>query len=437
MATNIIHQPNPKQSDRIKDSVGIYDENNIFEASLKKPEFDTVIKELAPRYYITDVLDKIGATGTFSNDEIFWGEEGYFKKNQTVDNVTVTTNTADVTIEETERYFVTQDTISLVSGKQVVVTNIVSTSPQVITVKTLDNSDLVEADFIDGSNKTLYHIGSQMEKCGTAPAGRYFAPTKQSAKQTIFTTTADYCVDDTNQMIFIGNTGYWYARNQILKRKEHRVVKQGNILWGNGSDNSGQGLVPIIFERGTVISDSTSVTEDEVMNFINTLALNGADYNYSEYLCMAGNKYMLAVTKALKAYVVNSNADSRYFNGKAGDFGIVLKTYNINGTIITFMRSSALDEPGAANVSGIPDTQNMGLYLNVGENDRGRGIELLHKKIEVTGAIENESTYRINGIGSVSSGVIQQPKRCWSEYITSAFILKVSYGNSHGIHYLA
>jgi len=173
------------------------------------------------------------------------------------------------------------------------------------------------------------------------------------------------------------------------------------------------------------------------MNFINTLALNGADYNYSEYLCMAGNKYMLAVTKALKAYVVNSNADSRYFNGKAGDFGIVLKTYNINGTIITFMRSSALDEPGAANVSGIPDTQNMGLYLNVGENDRGRGIELLHKKIEVTGAIENESTYRINGIGSVSSGVIQQPKRCWSEYITSAFILKVSYGNSHGIHYLA
>lgn len=433
--STVINQPDQKQSDKIAVSTGIFDGNNIFEQDMKKPEWDGVVKELVPRYYITDVLEQIGAGGTFSNMEIFWGEEGYFKKNQTVANVTITTNTADVEIEETERYFVTQDTISLANGRQVKVTNIVSTSPQVITVASLDGLALSNGDFIDGSNKTLYHFGSQMEKCGTAPAGRYFAPKHQSAKQTTFTTTSEYCVDDTNEMVYVAN-GYWYNRNQVLKRKEHKVVKQGNILWGNGSDNSGQGLVPIIFERGTVISDSTTLTEDNIMDYLNALSINGADFRYNEYLALCGNKYMLAVTKALKAYVLNSNADSRYFSGKAGDFGIALKTYNLNGKIITFMASAALDEPGTANVSGIPDTQNMGLYLNVGESDRGRGIELLYKKLQVSGIIENETRNVINGIGS-ASGVIQQAKRCWSEYITSSFILKVSYGNAHGIHYLA
>ena len=54
-----------------------------------------------------------------------------------VSAVTITTNTADVTITESERYFVVGDTISLsATGKQVQVKAIVSDSPQIITVET-------------------------------------------------------------------------------------------------------------------------------------------------------------------------------------------------------------------------------------------------------------------------------------------------------------
>ena len=221
-------------------------------------------------------------------------------------------------------------------------------------------------------------------------------------------------------------------------------MKQGMILWGNGNTTatangtSGIGLVPTIFQQGTVVTDSTSVTEDNVIDFLAALRYNGADYQYNEYLCLCGYKYHTAITKALKAYVVNSNSDSRYFAGKAGDFGLVLKTYNLNGLIVTFMASGALDEPATTNVSGIPDTQNMGLYLNIGKNDQGRGIELIYKKIMMSGAVENELTSYAPGVASVANGsMVVTQERCRTENITSSMILKLTYRNSHGIHYLA
>lgn len=437
---SVINAPNPKQPQAIVDAVGIFDEKNIFNADIKKPEWDPILKELSLRYTIADVLEKVGSAGTYTNGEIFWAEIGYFKKNQTVASATITTNTADVVITETERYFVVGDTISLsATGVQVQVKAIVDDSPQTITVETLDGSTLVSGDFVDC---TLYHIGSFMAKCGTLPDGRYFAPTKQSAIETIQPTTADYCIDDVTQMVWIGD-GYWYHKNQVLKRQEHKVVKQGNILWGNGNTTaitngtSGAGLVPTIFQQGTVITDSTSVTEDNIIDFVAALRYNGADYSYNEYLCLCGYKYHTAVTIALKAYVVNSNGNSRYLKGSEGDFGLELQTYKLNGLVVTFVACAALDEPGVENLSGIPDTQNMGLYLNIGQNDQGRGVELLYKKL-FNGIVENELMARKDGIGSVKNGgVVSQSKRCFSEYITSSYILKLTYRNSHGIHYLA
>lgn len=437
---SVINAPNPKQPDKIIDAVGYFDEKNIFTADIKKPEWDPIMKQLAMRYTIADVLEKIGSSGTYTNSTIYWAELGYFKKNQTVASATITTNTADVVITESERYFVVGDTISLsATGVQVQVTAIVDDSPQTITVETLDGSTLVSGDFTDC---TLYHIGSFMKKCGTLPAGRYFSPTKVSAIETIQPTTADYCIDDTTQMVWIGD-GYWYHQNQVLKRQEHKIVKQGNILWGNGNTTaiqngtSGAGLVPTIFQQGTVITDSTSVTEDNIIDFVAALRYNGADYTYNEYLCFCGYKYQTAVTKSLKAYVVNSNADSRYFAGKAGEFGLELQSYKLNGLVVTYIACAAFDEPGVDNLSGIPDTQNMGLYLNIGQNNKGRGIELLYKKL-FNGIVENELMSRKDGIGSVKNGgVISQEKRCFSEYITSSYILKLTYRNSHGIHYLA
>lgn len=438
---SVINAPNPKQPDKIVDAVGTFDERNIFNANIKKDEWDPILKELAVRYTIADVLEKIGSNGTYTNKEIFWSELGYFKKNQTIASFTITTNTADIVLVETERYFIPMDTISLPSGVQVQVTAIVDDSPQTITVQTLDGSTLVNADF--GGNETLYHIGSFMKQCGTLPAGRYFAPVRVSAIETIVPTTARYCVDETNQMIWLEG-GFWYHKEQILKRQEHKIMKQGMILWGNGNTTatangtSGIGLVPTIFQQGTVVTDSTSVTEDNVIDFLAALRYNGADYQYNEYLCLCGYKYHTAITKALKAYVVNSNSDSRYFAGKAGDFGLVLKTYNLNGLIVTFMASGALDEPATTNISGIPDTQNMGLYLNIGKNDQGRGIELIYKKIMMSGAVENELTSYAPGVASVANGsMVVTQERCRTENITSSMILKLTYRNSHGIHYLA
>ena len=437
---SVVNAPNPKQPNAIVDSVGIFDEKNIFNADIKKPEWDPILKELSVRYTVADLLEKIGSAGTYTNGEIFWSEIGYFKKNQTVSAVTITTNTADVTITESERYFVVGDTISLsATGKQVQVKAIVSDSPQIITVETLDGTTLVNGDF---TGSVLYHIGSFMPKCGTLPDGRYFTPTKVSAIETIQPTTADYCVDDVSQLVWIGD-GYWYHKNQVMKRQEHKVIKQGNILWGQGNTTataggtSGEGLVPIILQQGTVITDSTSVTEDNIIDFVAALRYNGADYSYNEYLCLCGYKYHTAVTKALKDYVKNSNAQSRYLKGNAGDFGLELQTYTLNGLVVTFVACAAFDEPGVSNLSGIPDTQNMGLYLNIGQNDQGRGIELLYKKL-FNGIVDNEYMTRKDGIGSVKNGgVVSQAKRCFSEYISSSYILKVTYRNSHGIHYLA
>lgn len=435
-----INIPNPKQPASVKTAVGFFDENNIFSQDIIKPEWDPILKELCKRYMVTDVLNKIGSGGTYTNDTIYWTEIGYWKKNQTIASATITTNTADIVLNETERFFIPSDVISLPSGLQVQVTAVPSTSPQTITVETLDGSTIENSDVT--TNGTLYLSGSFVAKCSDAPAGRYFTPTKVSAIQTIQETTADYCVDETSDNVWIDG-GYWYNKNQVLKRDEHNGLKQGNILWGNGNTTaitngtSGVGLVPTVFAQGTVISDALAVTEDDIIDFAATMRYAGADYSYNEYWVLCGYKYMAAATKAMKQYVVNSNSESRYFKvDKEGSFGLELVQYKFNGAIYNFMACAAFDEPGVANLAGVPDTQTMALYINIGTNDRGRGIDLLYRKM-YNGNVENNFVSKIDGIGSAKNGaVISQKKRCFTEILSSSYILKLTYRNSHGIHYL-
>ena len=107
-----INIPNPKQPASVKTAVGFFDESNIFSQDIIKPEWDPILKELCKRYMVTDVLNKIGSGGTYTNDTIYWTEIGYWKKNQTIASATITTNTADIVLNETERFFIPSDVIS-------------------------------------------------------------------------------------------------------------------------------------------------------------------------------------------------------------------------------------------------------------------------------------------------------------------------------------
>ena len=40
---SVVNAPNPKQPNAIVDSVGIFDERNIFNADIKKPEWDPIL----------------------------------------------------------------------------------------------------------------------------------------------------------------------------------------------------------------------------------------------------------------------------------------------------------------------------------------------------------------------------------------------------------
>ena len=66
-----INIPNPKQPASVKTAVGFFDENNIFSQDIIKPEWDPILKELCKRYMVTDVLNKIGSGGTYTNDTIY------------------------------------------------------------------------------------------------------------------------------------------------------------------------------------------------------------------------------------------------------------------------------------------------------------------------------------------------------------------------------
>ena len=409
-------------------------ENNLFYDPFLKPVWDTMLYKNYEQYLLTYIFDYIGAAKETPYATMNWAEIGDIRKQQTVASASLSTIYADVTLQESERYYIVGDVIKLPSGRFGYVKEIVSTSPQVLKLEALNGENWSADDFSE--NPTLFHQYNMFEACYTLPEGRNFFPEQKSASMMWLADKQEYCIDTASQPIWLEYNGknYWVGQNQEFMYKNHLKSVEGAIVFGQSATvsdgaTSQPGIVTQVLDEGNVVSNSGATTEDDLIDFGVQLIKNGTEAK-GEYIVLCGANYQANVTKAMKDYRVHQYANSALVK-TTDEFKSKLSSYQYNDTLYHFFNYPLFNEmPPADDIN----YQKAGLFLNIGQGMKARGIEIY---------------YRVNNLGlkeymrkSLKYGhgvdkIRMDDSRCVSEAVTTQVLTKMTMLNTHGFMYEA
>ena len=144
---------------------------------------------------------------------------------------------------------------------------------------------------------------------------------------------------------------------------------------------------------------------------------------------------MANVTKALKDYRLDGCCNGS-FSANEGTYAFKLTQFDVNGVILTFKECVIFNEPPISSVVGAIDYKDAALFVNIGSNDKAKGLELKYKK-NVFGVTEKSMTSsRVGHVGMGSGQIVRSTNNnCYEEAITSKYMLKMTCLNNHGFIY--
>ena len=437
MAFNVINNPTPGASTSPHTATGKIGYENLFHSDYIREKWgDMIIEKCYGQYDMVQMLKLIGATGITEDDKEFWTEMGLMRKQQTILSATVAANTAQITIAETEQYYVTKDEIKLPSGKNVRVIAIVSTIPNVISVESVDGSPILITELPAGDK--LFHVGNFMEQCYELPFGRRFFPDKRVAIVTTIGENYQYCESEISKPMW--NGAYYYFQEQKINQKQHLKNLDNRLIFGQGTTTpmadgavAGPGMIQQILLDGNVGTYTGAVVEDDIIDWVTQLKENSELKN--EYLVLCGSRFLANATKALKDYRLDGCCNGA-FTANEGKFAFKLTQFDVNGVIISFRESATFNEPADSSVLGAISYKDSALFLNIGSDDKIKGVELKYKK-NAFGVVEKSMTSSRNGHVGMGTGHINRStnNNCLEEAITTKYMLKMSCLNNHGFLY--
>lgn len=410
-------------------------QNNLFYDPFLKPVWDTMLYKNYEQYLLTYIFDYIGAAKETAYETVNWAEIGLIRKQQPVLSASLSTIYAEVTINSTERYYIVGDVIKTQTGRYGYVTEIVSTSPQVIKLESMNGENWEAGDFDEGS--VLFHAYNFFEKCYTLPQGRNYFPEKKSASMMWIADNNKYCLDTGSQPIWLEYNGknYWVDQNQEFMYKAHAKNIENAIVLGQSSTVSTgavsqPGIVTQVLDEGNVVSTSGAADEDDFIDFSVQLIKNGVQAK-GEYLVLCGANYLASATKAMKNYRTYEYANSALVKTDT-EFKLKLNSYQYNDTIFHFFNYPLFNEM-PENTSGI-NFQKGGLFLNIGQGMKSRGIEVYYR---VNNLGRKEYMLKSMKYGHGVDKIRMDDDRCFSEAVSTQVLVKMTMLNTHGFMYEA
>lgn len=437
MAFTSINNPTPGSSTSPHTATGKIDYENLFHSDYVRQNWgDMIINKCYAQYDDVKMLEMLGATGVTEDDKEYWLEQGLTRKQQTIVSATVSGNTAEITILETEQYHVTKDEIKLPSGKNVRVKSIISTTPNVIEVESVDGSPILLAEMPAGDK--LFHVGNFLEQCYELPFGRRFFPDKRVAIVTTVGENYQYCESEVSKPMWNGK--YYYFQEQKTNQTQHLKNVLNRLIFGQATNTpmfdgavSDSGIIQKVLLDGNVGTYTGAIVEDDIIDYVTQLKENSSLKN--EYLVWCGSRFMANVTKALKDYRLDGCCNGS-FSANEGTYAFKLTQFDVNGVILTFKECVIFNEPPISSVVGAIDYKDAALFVNIGSNNKAKGLELKYKK-NVFGVTEKSMTSsRVGHVGMGSGQIVRSTNNnCYEEAITSKYMLKMTCLNNHGFIY--
>ena len=420
----------------------------VFQSGIHKPEHSSILTYKYPQYYMTTMIDRLGASQPYGSNLISWNILDRTRKSAAVsgaptagggtgvNTATFTTDIPSVFASGDLGYFLVGDVLRFPSGDLGRVTaSTEDTLFQELAVIKLGGGFWSEA-IVD--TQTFGHAFSAFEEASDAPTGRLYLPTEDYNVMTTVRRSFEISGSEFTNKTYLGDGSSWYFSVEDIEMKEfakdieHAVVfgkRDKDSLVGSNKLNISRGVLDWALTEGvnTGFVGATGVAEADIMEHIRGLLLQNAS---NEIYVLCGSQFLLDLQIALRDYAMNGAVNYGAFGNNTA--GLDFQTYKLLGKTVHFAYYELFDDttvvprPAAATATVI-DFSNCSLWLDFGSTTGGQKlISLYHKELDgqVRKFIHAYEVGMMNPSGA-NGGMVSSGKDSFKIHYLSEFGVKV------------
>lgn len=377
-------------------------QGNVFQSGIHKPEHSNFLSFLYPQFYVTTLIDRLGASCGIASDTHSWNEMDRTRRAVTI----LTANTGAVTSEPVELTDVTSEESYAIVGDvfrteagnlfKVTVINSPTNSNQNVTLAKLDNSTFtIESELID--EEQMGHVGNIFAENSSAPNGRLYLPNEEFNYTHISRRSNKISGTEFTNRSWLKDGKSWYWNQQMLDLKEFGLDKEATVMFGERTAGTNvksmRGIWDYVSTNGYEQTYAQSATpgdiESDLQTLIRVLMVRGCS---SELTVFAGSKLMERIQIALKDYAIDGALSYGSFGANIA--GLDFQAYKYMGIKLNFFYYRLFDDKTILPFSGTPtaskiDFSDCGLVLDFGSGgglEPDRKIKLCHKELAGSGS---------------------------------------------------
>jgi hypothetical protein len=424
----------------------------VFQSGLHKPEHSSFLSFKYPQYYLTSMLDRLGASEGVAQDVFTWNIMGRTRFGGTVSSVgaggssTIAFEIAEFDYDGSHLgYLVVGDVIQLSSGVQARVTAVsagtVLTTKQKVTVTKQGGGNWTVGASEIANAMTFGHLFSTFGEASSAPAGRLFLPTEASGYLTTLRRSFAVSGDEFTNRIWLDKpyASPWFTAVEDLNMKEFAKDREHLVMFGKLQSTgikTTKGIVQYALDEGIVngYAAGTGVAETNIQEQIEDMLREGCG---NEITVLASAKFIRNFQNALGTRYVAAGAIA-YGSFGANTVGLDFQSYKFMGKTIHLVYYELFDDaavlPTATGSSTIVNYGDFSLWLDFGSDAGGANITLMHKELNgVSRKFIHAYETGMMGPNGASSGQVSNGDDKFTVHLLSQIGVKVRYPNRLGV----
>lgn len=367
-------------------------ENYVFQSGIHDPEYSKILTYKYPQYYLTALLDKLGADEPVAQTVFSWSIMDRTRKSASVvavSNGTTASATVETSIDSNVAagnlgYFIVGDIIRLETGELGRVTAIgEANNHQTITISRVLggnwSTSLLNTSMVFG------HVFNSFGEATNGPEGRLFLPVEDYNYTQIIKRSMKISGTEFTNRTILGDGKSWYFTCEDILRKEFAKDRELLVLLGERQGTGikhTKGILSWVNSEGVINTYSSviGVTEADIQDHIADLLPEGGS---NEYLVLCGSQFLKNAQKALKDYAIHGAIN--YGSLGKNMAGLDFAGYQFLGKKIYFAYYELFDDPQVFPYVSAPSSSKLNfrdfsLWLDLGTDSAGQKLITLKYK---------------------------------------------------------
>lgn len=369
-------------------------ESYVFQSGIHQPEHSKIMTYKYPQYYMTTLLDKMGAEEATTQDVFSWS---IMDRTRLSANYTALANGATATATLTLDIAAVSPNLGYFQVGDVIRVSKTGALGRVSAIGISGGFQTIDIQRPDGSNwsttplpavtsaDSIGHVFTAFGEGTNGPDGRLFLPTEDYNYTQILKRSMKVTGSEMSNKTLLGDGSAWYFTVENILMKEFARDREVLLMFGQRASSGGikwsRGIFDYVNTSGqlTTYASNPGVTEADLQSHIQKFLPEGGS---NDLLVLCGSTFLVKVQNALKDYKIVGHLQDGLGSAMAG---LKFDGYSFAGKNIYFAYYELFDDVAVLPYLGTPSAtainfRDFSLWLDMGVDSSGKRLITLKYK---------------------------------------------------------